>query len=208
MHRRPRPSTSLRLERLEDRNLLSATFDDLGLQTSRYDAQDVLVAVQPGATLAAVNPAIAAGSDSLGNGLFKVTLDSSVSVEGGLAYFQAQSWVRYATPDYIVSLARTPNDSSFASQWGLYNTGQSGGTIGADIHAPAAWNVTTGTGKTIVAVIDTGVDYTHPDLAANMWRNPREIPGNGRDDDGDGFVDDVYGWNFREIGRASCRERV
>jgi subtilisin family serine protease/subtilisin-like proprotein convertase family protein len=199
MHHRPRPSTSLRLERLEDRNLLSAalpTFDDLHLQTARYNAHDVLVAVQPGATLAAVNPAIAAASDSLGNGLFSVTLEPGVSVERGLAYFQAQSWVRYATPDYIVSLARTPNDTSFTSQWGLNNTGQNGGTIGADIHAPAAWNVTTGTGKTIVAIIDTGVDYTHPDLAANMWHNPGEIAGNGKDDDHDGYVDDVYGWNF------------
>jgi subtilisin family serine protease/subtilisin-like proprotein convertase family protein len=199
MHRHLRPNTSLHVERLEDRNLLSAalaTFDDLGLQTSHYDAHHVLVAVQPGRTLAAVDPAIAGASDNLGNGLFSVTLNAEVTVARGLAWFQAQAWVRYATPDYMVSLTRTPNDSSFASQWGLNNTGQSGGTAGADIHAPAAWNITTGSGKTIVAIIDTGVDYTHPDLAANMWHNPREIAGNGRDDDGDGYVDDVYGWNF------------
>src|SRR5690242_4506422 len=126
MHRRPRPRTSLRLERLEDRNLLSAvlpTFDDLSLQTSRYDAHHVLVAVQPGRNLSAVNPAIAASTEQIGDGLFSVTLDPGISVDRALAYFQAQSWTRYATPDYTVSLTRTPNDSSFTSQWGLNNTG-------------------------------------------------------------------------------------
>src|SRR5262245_4112242 len=120
MHRRPGSPARLCFERLEDRNLLStalATFDDLNLKSSRYDAHHVLVAVQPGGTLAAVNPAIAGASDSLGNGLFSVTLDAGVTVDRALAYFQAQSWVRYATPDYTVSLTRMPNDSSFTSQW-------------------------------------------------------------------------------------------
>src|SRR5262245_4496323 len=199
MHRRLRPGVSLRTERLEDRNLLSAalaTFADLNLQTSHYDTHHVLVVMQPGMSLSAVNPAIASATERIGDGLFAAKLSPGVTVPAALTYFQAQSWVRYATPDYTVSVTRTPNDTSFTSQWGLNNTGQSGGTVGADIHAAAAWNVTVGSGRTIVAVIDTGVDYTHPDLAANMWRNPREIPGNGRDDDGDGFVDDVYGWDF------------
>jgi subtilisin family serine protease len=71
----------------------------------------------------------------------------------------------------------TPNESSYAAQQSdLNNTGQSGGTIGADIRAQAAWDVTTGTGKITVGIIDTGIDYNHPDLYLNIWVNQGEIP--------------------------------
>jgi len=88
-----------------------------------------------------------------------------------------------------------PNDPLFTQLWGLNNTGQSGGAAGADISAPEAWSTTTGSAGVVVADIDTGVDYDHPDLAANMWRNPGEIPANGKDDDDNGYFDDVYGIN-------------
>jgi hypothetical protein len=91
---------------------------------------------------------------------------------------------------------KAPNDSDYAKLWGLKNSGQTGGTSGCDIKAEDAWEYTTGSKNVIVAVIDTGVDYNHPDLSANMWMNPGEIPGNGVDDDENGFIDDVYGWNF------------
>jgi subtilisin family serine protease len=108
--------------------------------------------------------------------------------------------VAEADPDYIRHAAATPNDPGFPDEWALLNTGQSGGTAGADIHAPDAWNLTTGSSSVIVAVADTGVDDSHTDLAANMWRNPGET-GNGRetnqvDDDANGFVDDWRGWDF------------
>ncbi|MDZ8053857.1 MAG: S8 family serine peptidase [Aulosira sp. ZfuVER01] len=83
------------------------------------------------------------------------------------------------TPDW------TPNDSSFNSLWGLKK-----------INAPATWDYTTGSRSVIVAVIDTGVDITHPDLAANIWTNPGEIAGNGIDDDNNGYIDDIHGWDF------------
>ncbi len=86
-----------------------------------------------------------------------------------------------------------PNDPYCEYQWGLHNTGDLSGIEDADIDAPEAWDITTGSNEVVVAVIDTGVDYTHEDLAANMWRNPGEIPNNNRDDDGNGYVDDIYG---------------
>ncbi|MFO1489359.1 MAG: S8 family serine peptidase [Kiritimatiellia bacterium] len=95
-----------------------------------------------------------------------------------------------ASPDHVVYPAATPNDPGFGNLWGM-NT-----AADHDIDAPEAWNYTTGDSSVIVQVIDTGVDYTHPDLAANMWTNPGEIPGNSVDDDGNGYVDDIYGYDF------------
>jgi subtilisin family serine protease len=89
-----------------------------------------------------------------------------------------------------------PNDPSFGQLWGLQNEGlNSEGVADADIDAPEAWSITTGSEEVVVAVIDTGVDPTHPDLAANMWVNDGEIAGNGVDDDGNGYIDDIHGIN-------------
>ncbi len=88
-----------------------------------------------------------------------------------------------------------PNDPQVGQLWGLENSGQTGGASDADIDAAAAWGISTGSRNIVVAVIDTGVDWRHPDLAANLWVNPGETP-NGLDDDGNGLVDDVYGYNF------------
>jgi subtilisin family serine protease len=104
--------------------------------------------------------------------------------------------VLIAEPDHVVSIQATPNDPSFSSLWGLHNTGQSGGTVNADIDAPQAWDIHTGSRSVVVAVLDTGIDQTHPDLVANLWTNLAEIAGNGIDDDGNGYVDDRRGWDF------------
>ncbi len=111
--------------------------------------------------------------------------------------FQETGLFEFVEPDYIVSLDAEPTDSAFinGTLWGLKNTGQSGGMPGADINVTQAWDLTTGSTNVIVAVIDTGIRYTHADLAAQMWRNPGEIPGNGLDDDGNGYVDDIFGIN-------------
>ena len=104
--------------------------------------------------------------------------------------------VAYAEPDYLRTTGATfPNDPSFSQLWGLHNTGQTGGTADADIDAPEAWDLSRGSAAVVVGVVDTGVEYTHSDLAANMWTNPGETAGNGIDDDHNGYIDDVYGIN-------------
>ncbi|MFP6750558.1 MAG: S8 family peptidase, partial [Pirellulaceae bacterium] len=89
-----------------------------------------------------------------------------------------------------------PDDPLFHVLTGLHNTGQAGGIEDVDIDAPEAWELETGSRDVIVAVVDSGVDYGHPDLAANIWTNPGEIAGNGQDDDSNGSIDDVHGYNF------------
>ncbi|MHC5033867.1 MAG: S8 family peptidase, partial [Planctomycetota bacterium] len=123
------------------------------------------------------------------------TVDASV--DAVTSWLSASPSVAQFGPDAIVTLQAIPNDPLFGSMWGLRNVGQLGGTVGADIDAALAWNLATGTSSIVTAVIDTGVDYTHPDLAANMWVNSLEAGGTfGVDDDLNGFIDDIYGWDF------------
>ncbi len=138
-----------------------------------------------------------------------VKLPPGLSVEKAIAHYEKSGKVAYAEPDYEVHAVSvdtnencqalsTTSDPYFqdGTLWGMHNYGQNGGTCGADIDAPEAWETRTDAGNTVVAVIDTGIRYTHEDLAANMWTNPGEIPGNGIDDDNNGVVDDVYGARF------------
>jgi subtilisin family serine protease len=109
--------------------------------------------------------------------------------------YKQDSEVVFAEPNYVVTIDAIPNDPYFYRDWGLHNTGQRG-YADADIDAPEAWELCTGSPEVIVAVIDTGVDYSHSDLAANIWTNSAEIPGNGVDDDHNGYIDDIRGWDF------------
>jgi subtilisin family serine protease len=119
-----------------------------------------------------------------------------LSVGNAIGRYKNHPAIEFIEPNYILEAVDIPTDPRFAELWGMYNTGQTGGTPGADIDATIAWDVFTGSQDVIVGVIDTGVDYNHPDLAANIWTNPGEIPDNGIDDDNNGFIDDIHGWDF------------
>lgn len=120
-----------------------------------------------------------------GGGHLVVSLPRGVSIDQALAWFRGRPGVQYAAPNHLIYVQDTPNDSRFLEQWGLEK-----------IQAVAGWNIAHASSEVVVAVIDTGVDYHHTDLAANIWENLGEIPGNGVDDDGNGYVDDVVGWDF------------
>ena len=104
--------------------------------------------------------------------------------------------VRYAEVGTRGTYIAAPNDPQYVEQYALNNTGQTGGTAGADMDVDSAWDITAGDPSIVVAVLDSGTDIDHEDLAANTWHNSGETPGNGQDDDGNGFVDDWEGWDF------------
>jgi subtilisin family serine protease len=140
-----------------------------------------------------------AGKDarSLGlNKVYRVVFQEKLDIKKICQEMSKQPNVVYAEPNYIGRFCATsPNDPSFGQQWALDNTGQTGGVVDADVDAPEAWDDTVGSENVVIAVIDTGIDYNHQDLANNIWINSDETY-NGKDDDNNGYVDDVIGWDF------------
>ena len=158
-----------------------------------YADGEVLVKFKSGLDLTAVDNFAAAQSlkvkkrfkfmsMSIGQQIVLLKSTQKVDAEVLAKALSANPNVEYATPNYRRDLCATPNDTYYSSLWGM-----------PKIQAPQAWDISTGSSSVIVAVIDTGFDYLHPDLAANAWKNPGEIAGNGIDDDGNGYTDDVYG---------------
>jgi subtilisin family serine protease len=174
--------------------LASDTIDNLPINPNR-----VLTKFKPGISQEAVSNSLAGVGVEVYRQLrsSKVTIltvtNKQKPIKAILQELNESGLVVYAEPDFVVHANTIPNDSLFEDLWGLHNTGQDGGTPDADIDAAEAWEITTGSPNCVVAVIDTGVDYRHQDLAANMWTNPGEIPANNIDDDSNGYVDDVYG---------------
>jgi len=125
-----------------------------------------------------------------------VDLPRDLSVAEAVQTYEDSPDVAYAEPNFKVEPLATPNDPNYRNVWGLNNSGQTGGTADADIDAPEAWDRTTGSSGTVVAVIDEGIDLNHPDLRDNIWTNPGEVPNNNVDDDRNGYVDDVNGYDF------------
>jgi len=174
------------------KDTILVVYKDNATKFERTTAQKLV-----GATLKDVN---ADGVDDqfshlLNGKLARLSLKNGADVQKAIKMISKHPAVKYAEPNYIVRAIGVPDDPSFVDLWGLHNTGQSGGLAGADIDAVAAWDISTGDSNVVVGVIDTGVDYNHPDLQANMWVNPGEIAGNGIDDDGNGVIDDIHGYN-------------
>ena len=191
--RRPRSERAfLRIEHLEDRTVPSGLGYNSALPLAPQVAAGVIspdhLIVLMNDTTGATAPAATAGVRQvhpIGFGMYSVRLQAGADLGTALAYYAAQPGVSSVEPDQYRQADRKPNDTSYASQYGP-----------ARIGAETVWNTTTGNANFVVGVIDSGIDYTHPDLAANIWTNPGEIPGNGIDDDGNGYVDDVRGWDF------------
>src|SRR4029079_5980821 len=122
-------------------------------------------------------------------------LPPGVNVEQAISFYRNSGLVEYAEPDSILEAARVPNETNYTTGplWNLFNWGQYGATTDADIDAAEGWGLATDAYPVLVDIITSGIRVTHEDLAANLWTNPGEIPGNGVDDDHNGYVDGVHG---------------
>jgi subtilisin family serine protease/chitodextrinase len=175
----------------------------------RHVPGELIVAFRPGVTPSHREEALAAAGLKKKRALTKdgrtaLAVGNPAAEETALKRLGSDPRVAYAEPNFVVQALKTPNDPSFGQLWGLVNTGQTvdgaAGTPDADIDADLAWDVSTGSSASVVGIIDTGVDFSHPDLAGKSWINPGEnctgCRTNGIDDDGNGYVDDWQGWDF------------
>lgn len=184
-----------------------STAEEIALSESRLGRPEVLVKFKPGVSVEAIDELTARLNDRVEDRFeFDPGWESIDDLDNAdpaaiVAQYRALPEVEYAEPNYDIELDAIdaplppirPTDPRFDEQWALANSGQRGGKQGADISAMHAWLTTTGSDKVVVAVLDSGVDYTHEDLAPNMWKRPANIP-TYRDNEL-GTIDDENGFN-------------
>ena len=173
------------------------------MEKGRYKEGEVLVKFKSGTVASAsLKTHQAVGATSLRKytivpNMEHLKLPEGLSVKDAIIHYMSDPNVEYAEPNYLKVMNGMPNDTSFGNQWALHNTGQyASGTAGADIRAPLAWDFAIGSHAITIAVIDSGIDYNHPDLVNNIWSNTGESCTDGIDHDGNGYINDCRGWNF------------
>jgi subtilisin family serine protease len=152
---------------------LGETFTQLGVQ----EIESVM-------NLTTGLPARAGAGPSSGQ-LYRLSLSPQTDVLEAISLLNALPSVTFAEPDYLAYQITMPDDPEYSNQWGM-----------SKINSEAAWDISQGSSETVIAVIDAGIYTSHPDLDEKLWENPGEIPGNGLDDDNNGYVDDIHGWNI------------
>ncbi|MFN7874938.1 MAG: S8 family serine peptidase [Pirellula sp.] len=186
-----RSASKLGFESLETRSMMAA--DMLQIDSNSYSQEHFLVQFRPEMSASSVIGTSIAGAtisrQVSSDGWFKASVTEGSNLYSAMQSFRTMNDVAFVSPDFRVSITATPNDPMYVNQWGFENSADK------DIDMAQAWDYGTST-SVVVAVIDTGIDYTHPDLAANIWMNTDEVAGNGIDDDGNGYIDDIRGWNF------------
>ena len=186
-----RNASRLGFESLEARSMMAA--DMLQIDSNSYSQEHFLVQFRPDTPASSVIGTSVAGAtisrQVSTDGWFKASVSQGSNFSIAMQSFQAMNNVAFVSPDFRVSITATPNDPMYVNQWGFENSADK------DIDMSQAWDFGTSS-SVVVAVIDTGIDYNHPDLAANIWMNTDEVAGNGIDDDGNGYIDDIRGWNF------------
>jgi serine protease len=186
-----------------DENAADPGKPDEAYKLAPYKSDSILVRFKRDASFSAQNALHSAIGASVAHvynfvpNLQAIELPATLAVEDALALYQKDPNVLYAEPNYIYEHTATiPNDARFGELFGMNNTGQSGGLADADIDAPEAWDLTQGSSDVVVALLDSGIDFNHPDLNANTFVNLSEQSGTpGVDDDANGFIDDIHGIN-------------